>query len=404
MNRVANSHALYLFLSLILGLLLLCLGLVVYFDQQQTVQRLSSIQWQGAQLSLASGTGKPVGESLSIQSLSERGDAFAFIQLTDLSASEYDGVTVDIAGLTGNSDIKLLWGRVSEPGESHTTPLIRVNGDRYRVQLSTESRWRGAISGLGVLISGEVFSSLVIRSVQVESRLYTAMELLGKIWHGVAVFQPWSQKSINFQGAAKNAAPMIRPVPLFVLWLAISILIYSVFVGVGVYRSSCQHADSNLSGRPLLSALAIMGLIAWLLLDIRWQWNFVQQVGETRQQFAGKSEREQSLAADDGPLFAFVDLLKRQILPYGQVRVLVLNDGNPYAEQRAIYHLLPHHAGQVSMSQLASSFRRGDYLLVLSPTETINRVLKKLLTSDKKYQSVKVLHEHALGRLFYFET
>ena len=111
--------------------------------------------------------------------------------------------------------------------------------------------------------------------------------------------------------------------------------------------------------------LALLFMASWLLLDAQWSANLFRQLRETRAQYAGKDWRERHLAAEDAPLFAFIEKVRAK-LPATPVRVFVVADA-PYFRGRGAYHLYPHNVlfdpFRNSLPNPAS-LHSGDYLLV----------------------------------------
>src|SRR5207237_9270546 len=97
--------------------------------------------------------------------------------------------------------------------------------------------------------------------------------------------------------------------------------------------------------RAIAPSLAIvigaMFVVAWFVLDARWTFNLVREARETTHRYGGKDWREKHLAADDGPLFAFIEKA-RKVLPAAPTRVFVLADAH-YFRGRAAFHLYPHN-------------------------------------------------------------
>src|SRR4030095_15987125 len=67
------------------------------------------------------------------------------------------------------------------------------------------------------------------------------------------------------------------------------------------------------AGLPL--ALVLMLIAAWLVLDLRWQWNLARQVAVTARPYAGRDWREKHVAAEDGPLFEFIEKVRAELPP-----------------------------------------------------------------------------------------
>ncbi len=86
-------------------------------------------------------------------------------------------------------------------------------------------------------------------------------------------------------------------------------------------RTRKPAADQRRRKLLLGAGVAAMFVIAWLVVDARWQWNLLRQATATHAQYADKSWQERHLAAEDGRLFAFIEkvrgALARAVEPKG---------------------------------------------------------------------------------------
>jgi len=113
------------------------------------------------------------------------------------------------------------------------------------------------------------------------------------------------------------------------------------------------------------AVIAAFFVAAWFVLDARWQLNLARQVERTQHQYAGKSWRERHLAAEDGPLFAFIEKVRAK-LPAQPVRVFMVADAN-YFRDRGAYHLYPYNVFFTPWNDAiapSSDVHSGDYLVV----------------------------------------
>ena len=113
------------------------------------------------------------------------------------------------------------------------------------------------------------------------------------------------------------------------------------------------------------AAAAIVFLAAWIVLDTQWAANLLRQAVATYAKYGGKDWRASHAAAEDGPLFAFVERARAKLSP-ATARVFVIADA-AYFRGRAAYHLYPYNVlfdpfGD-SLPQ-ASWLEPGDYVLV----------------------------------------
>ena len=146
----------------------------------------------------------------------------------------------------------------------------------------------------------------------------------------MVAFEAWNGASINtIVGGAD-----LQELPLPVLLGVAVVLAAAPLVAIARWRPQWI-------GAALPLALALMFVVAWLLLDARWQWNLARQVAATARTYGGKDWREKHLAAEDGPLFEFIEKVRAK-LPPTPVRVFMVADAH-YFRGRGAYHLYPHN-------------------------------------------------------------
>jgi hypothetical protein len=167
-------------------------------------------------------------------------------------------------------------------------------------------------------------------------------------------FEPWTGASINTVVGGADLQELPMP-PLFGLAV---LLATAIAVALGWWRPHWIGA-----GLPL--ALAAMFGVAWLVLDARWQWNLARQVGVTASEYYGKSWRDKHVAAEDGPLFRFIEKV-RATLPQTPARIFMVADAH-YFRGRGAYHLYPHNVHFDPWRNTVPppyALRPGDYLVV----------------------------------------
>ena len=150
----------------------------------------------------------------------------------------------------------------------------------------------------------------------------------------------------------------MQPLPLPLL-LAVSIAVAAAAILLWRrFRPAIRMADAA-------AAIAIMFAASWFVLDARWTWNLTRQVQATVAQYGGKDWRGKHLAAEDGPLFEFVEKARAE-MPATPARVFVASEPD-YFRERAAFHLYPHNVyAEPRTNDLPSSERvkPGDWILV----------------------------------------
>ena len=196
-------------------------------------------------------------------------------------------------------------------------------------------------------------------------------------------------------------AGKIRGLTYQLAWVVASVLLYLLLALLLKPRYRSGSATT---------ALTVCFLVAWALLDARWQWQLWQQLQETYQQFAGKTPAQKRLAEIDGALFEFAQTLKhalpKQPSPAGAARVFIVSGGTSskaiFDRLRVRYHLLPYNAYAAPDGlPPADVISAGDYVLILQPYTGIQYDNQaKRLAWDQTQLAVEPLVADELGVLF----
>lgn len=206
---------------------------------------------------------------------------------------------------------------------------------------------------LGVGIEDQARRSMAMGQRELSSSSWRS--LFASAWKGWTAFEGWQPSSINFiLGGSSSVVP--KAVPAVAAWVALAVLLYLGAATVRRRRSSWQVP-------------AVLFMVGWALLDLRWQMDMLRQVQNTRQQYAGKSWEQKHRASEDGALFALIQQVK-EVLPPEPQRVFLVTDRtgrDNYLRLRSTYHLLPHNVFATGDRLPKRKFVRvGDYFLLLT--------------------------------------
>jgi len=300
-------------------------------------------------LSLARGTGGLDGDALAITAPDASGLALVTAS-TDFRSADYPIVAWNGFGFADNADVRFLWRTDYAPGKLNSMPVSIAAGRLTPLVMAGNPDWIGRITGVALAVRGA--PGQPPRIVSVAAKPGGVVGQAGDRLREWLAFERWSGTSINtVTGGAE-----VQELPLPTLLIAAA----AMALGLWVTLARRQRA---LAALPAVAAVLFLG--AWALLDAQWTANLVRQVAETRGQYGGKDWRERHLAAEDGPLFAFVERARAK-LPAAPARVFVVADA-AYFRGRAAYHLYPHNVYfdpfRNSVPQ-ASQLRPGDYVLV----------------------------------------
>ncbi|MFO1413405.1 MAG: hypothetical protein U1F10_05740 [Burkholderiales bacterium] len=301
------------------------------------------------ELGLTRGTGALDRDALVIRGTDESGLALVTAN-SDLRSTEYPVVAWRGSGFPENADVRFLWRSDYAPNKLNTMQVPVVAGRLAPVTMAKNPEWIGRITGIALAVRGPLPEPVRIDGVTI--RAGGAVGQLGERFREWTAFEPWNGASINtITGGAE-----VQEVPLPTFLVAGVVLAVAIWFGIAWKR-----------GRTfaLPVVIALLFVVAWVLVDAAWTWNLARQVAATRDQYGGKDWRDRHLAAEDGPLFAFVEKARAK-LPAAPARVFVVADA-PYFRGRAAYHLYPHN---VQFDPFANSvpnpaaLHAGDWVIV----------------------------------------
>ena len=310
-----------------------------------------TLQWKASELSASRGTAHLTSAGLVLTAPDSTHSAVIALS-TSFRARDYLAVAWDATGIPDNAEVALLWYSDINSTRVFRRMLSVESGRVAPVTLAQDPGWLGRIGGLALVIQGDFPEPIVLRGAI--ARPMSALQVLGDRAREWLAFDPWTGASIN----GVVAPPKSQELPLPLLLAAIAGLACFLYTGL-VWRKLREL------GPALGAGIAGILIVAWLITDSRWQWNLVRQTRATLAQYGGKSWEERHLAAEDGPLFAFIDKV-REKLPPPPARVLMAAD-LPYFRARGAYHLYPYNVYYDPLSAALPPpgiVRAGDYLVV----------------------------------------
>jgi len=307
--------------------------------------------WGARDLTLARGSGAIIGDALVITAPDASGVALLSLN-SDLRASDYAAIAWIGIDVPDGVEVRLLWKSDYQPNKLNTAPVTVESRQLLPVVVAKNPAWIGRVTGIALAFRGTFVQPIRIRGVV--AKPMGAFEVLGDRAREWFAFEAWTGASINTVTGGADVQDLPLPMLLaFALGLAGAVLL------------AIPRWRPNIG--PMTTAGTLIGLFvaAWLVLDARWTWNLVRQVRATASEYAGKDVRQKHLAAEDGPLFAFIEKA-RAIMPATPARVFVVANAH-YFRGRAAYHLYPHNVYTDRIGGTvppASVMRPGDWLLV----------------------------------------
>ena len=308
-------------------------------------------QWGVRDMTLPRGTGGAVNGEFIVSATDASGQAYVAI-VTDLRARDYAAITWDARNVPADADVHFLWRTDYAPRKIFSEPVTVEAGRLLPVVLANDAGWLGHVTGIGLAIRGTLVQPFAISGVAAKpSGAVGILQDRAREWLG---FERWKGTSINTIIGGDDVQQL--PLPLL---LAASIGIAGAAMLLWRrFRGSFGMADAAL-------AIAIMFAASWFVLDARWTWNLARQAQATVAQYGGKDWRGKHLAAEDGPLFEFVEKARAE-MPATPARIFVASEAD-YFRERAAFHLYPHNVyAEPRANTLPTSnlLKPGDWMLV----------------------------------------
>jgi hypothetical protein len=339
------------------GALILWLG-VWWYQQFGPGTGTTAMVLTGGQLSLIAGEGERTEDGIQIQRPPPGGPAIILAAFPPIEAEKLARFAWDIKGLEPQMDLDLIWVANTDPNKPHMRKITMEERAAGFLQLGDDPTWRGQILKLGLQVRGKLIGPVLLRSLTLQRETLTPITALRSLAGDWTHQEPWTGRSINFHVGATSSDRLLTPVLLVGLWVGLSSLLLVLF-----NRFSFT--------RHLMGGLALFFLAGWLLLDLRWQWQLANRLGQTYERYGHlKPEQRPSAMPDAQVVTALNQLLKG--LPKEPSRLFLLSK-NPsdYMTLRVRYHLLPLRVYASDRLPRRKQVQPGDLVLVLSNPEMI---------------------------------
>jgi hypothetical protein len=291
---------------------------------------------------------------------------------------------------TGGANTKSAGFFWRNKGDAQNVESLSLNQPGVEfTDLSSDSAWKGNVTEIGLIFYEDdrraaEFHQLSLSPASVASSLYNA-------WADWVKVERWGQHSVNWI-AGGGRDPKI-PLPMIVLaWLVITVTIYLVYGGKSL---------------AYLKHMLAFSLMAWIMMDMRWTANRLQQARATIDSSPSSGELSYIDIGEDRKLTEFIQLAKEQITEEAaQIIIAASAAKSDFLLFRAKYHLLPHpayvHKGEVSSIQR----KPVNYILLLKPIFRVPgssiktaQEIRKLL-QEQLNQDIQIILDKELGTLF----
>lgn len=211
---------------------------------------------------------------------------------------------------------------------------------------------------------------------------------------GWAWYEPWEQWSINrYPGSTSGLAIQYR-LPVALTFLACGLLSY-VGIALVLRLRPWRRFDWRVAAGLLV--------VAWLMLDMPWQWSLLRQLDDTRRNFAGKTAAEKTLNNYDARLAALLEHW-RPLIDHQDARVFIATAApSEFVAIRAAYRLYPLNVfWQRGGPELpsAQALRAGDFVLAIDARDLRYNAQSRLLTWSLGQARAQRLSESKHGALY----
>lgn len=296
-----------------------------------------------------------------------------------LEAATVDVLRVHAPGLHPATGVRVFWRTSAAPEAFESLPLEMTRGGRIALGMNDVAAWSGVVTEVGLLLTGPVPEPVTVRYIEAEP--LTPGSLWPVLWTQWRSFLPWKQASVNFLNVSRGT--YLSPVVAAAMWIVLVWVCYRL-----------------LAGRQLWNwrwAFSIF-LVAWILLDLRFQSDLLFKLRETRFNYAGKSVEARLASGPDAVLYEAVRHFLDQV-DTSNTRVFVLTDEpaavRAYKRHRVHYYLLPVNAFS-GMRQPPSPDQLvpGDVIFIVGPHGRVhfNNARSELVWRDDQRVGVSRLY------------
>jgi hypothetical protein len=280
-------------------------------------------EWSARAFSVVRGSGGIEHDAL-VVTASSGGVLVSFE--TDFRAADYPVIAWTASPVPDDADVRLLWRNDYAPAKLNYATIGVAAGQLQPVVVAGDPDWAGRIRGLALAINAPLGAP--VRIVGVSAKPMSVLDIaLDRVDEWTA-FEGVSGTLID----GVNGGANVQSLPLPMLLAVVTGLAALLWFAFARFRAR-MHA--------LPSVLAVLFVAAWLSDDIRWSWNLLRLTLATSHTYGGLDWRGRHLAAEDAPLFQFIEGVRAK-LPADPARVFIAADEH-YFRGRGAYHLYPHN-------------------------------------------------------------
>jgi hypothetical protein len=320
--------------------------------------------------------------------LDAAGQGVVVLPAGDFPLEEYPYVQLDLRNAITADRLSLMW-RADTPGrETFLAKLTPRSTKTISVRMTDTAGWRGIAESIAVYVAGE--PGALVSLVRINLARPTFGRYLGTVFRDWTAYRPWTHSAVNLQPGVTQSATSLYPVPVMAALFVLALTVYGLVLKPAAFAS---HFDARVA--------TALFLVTWLVLDLSWQANLVQQLSVTYDRFAGKSSDAKLRSGPDGALYRFT----RDAIPLidTQDARIFVGSAQEYLAMRGAYYFYPlnafweRHAEEFPERRY---FHPGDYLVLLNPTRLIvDERSGQLSLPDGSQLPVETLLKRPQGRL-----
>lgn len=284
------------------------------------------------------------GEALGVGAISEDGNALQTTSLDRLRAADFPILRYRFDDFPDTLELSLVFRR-TDAADDIAYSLPWPGKGVTSVDLSVLPDWRGEITEVAfaeyaaaqAVPPSIAFKPFRLQKAELQSRSWSSVPgLLRTAWFG---FRPWALLSVSALGPAIESVGTSSVQPVVVWGAFISLLAAALIL--------------RWSRKEMLRNGAMVAVLLWVLLDIRWLDDLTAKHRLSERIYAGKPWAERVLLQPDERTPAIAKIVQAQLTSDTPARVLVASDST-FSLLRMIYFLLPLNAAPLDHGALVT--------------------------------------------------